>query len=587
MGAKIVGFQSDKIVNIMNRLNTRYFLPDMQREYVWHQEHVMKLFDSIMRGYPIGSFLFWDLEFKDLGDFGIYYFTVNYKEGNHLQEAFVKNSQLILVLDGQQRLTSLLIGLRGSYTIKKKYSRHDNFKAWVEQQLYLDLLQNPASAYEYGDVDRIYYGFKFFAEPPENDKDHFWFRVGDILGFDEECNFEKFKVDATNKLQDNVSDDQKTLFQVNLSRLYSAICKDDVISYYVETNPNYDRAMDIFIRTNDGGIKLTKSDILLSMFISKWEDIKARKEIYDFVDGLNIKNNFNKDLIMKTCLVLSDLPVRYEFSNFNRYNLKLMATNWNGIKDAIDKAVELSNSFGIGRNTLTSKNALIPIIYYIYKHPNTKFYKSIENNVENVKKIRIWLTAALINNVFGGQSDRILTEIRKVLQENHVMNDFPVVSLNKKLRSMGRNTEFNEETINKILKIKYRSREAFLALSLLYDRNDLGTIIKIEEQDHIFSKDRLMKEIKESANDLRRQMIKERMHCIGNLELLNNEEHADKVNNDFAKWISSRKPEFKERHLIPFDESLYSIDKFDEFIEERNALIRTRLENLFSTMTDV
>jgi uncharacterized protein with ParB-like and HNH nuclease domain len=161
-----MGNQSDKISNIINRLNTRYFLPDMQREFVWHQRQVMRLFDSIMRGYPIGSFLFWDLEFKDLGDFGIYYFISNYKEGKHLEEAFVKNPQLILVLDGQQRLTSLLIGLRGSYTIKKKHSHHDNLKAWVEQQLYLDLLQDPNAAYEYDDADRIYYGFKFFAEPP-------------------------------------------------------------------------------------------------------------------------------------------------------------------------------------------------------------------------------------------------------------------------------------------------------------------------------------------------------------------------------------------------------------------------------------
>jgi hypothetical protein len=408
--------------------------------------------------------------------------------------------------------------------------------------------------------------------------------VGDILGFEDESNFEKFKVNEMNRLPDDVSDAQKMLFQMNLSRLYSSICKDDVISYYVETNPNYDRAMDIFIRTNEGGTKLTKSDVLLSMFISKWEDVKARKEIYDFVDGLNKENNFNKDLIMKACLVLSDLPVKYEFSNFNRANLKLIEANWNEIKDAIDKGVKLANSFGIGRNTLTSKNALIPIIYYIYTYPDIKLYKSVEDSIENVKKIRIWLTAALLNNVFGGQSDRILTEIRDVLQEPREMDDFPVTLLNKKLKIVGRNTEFNEETIINFIQIKYGSKEVFLALSLLYDRNDLGTTTI--EIDHIFSRDLLKQEIEKIGNDPRKlKIMKEGMHCIGNLELLDPEEHADKVNKPFAQWICSRSPEFKKRHLIPSDESLYSIDMFEKFLEERNILIKRHLKNLFPSLT--
>src|SRR5439155_313897 len=82
-----------------------------------------------------------------------------------------------------------------------------------------------------------------------------------------------------------------------------------------------------------------------------------RDEIYEFVDHLNNdltrKNNFDKDFIMKTCLVLSDLPVQYKVENFNNQNLMLIYSEWERIKSAIERTINLINSFGIDRDTLT------------------------------------------------------------------------------------------------------------------------------------------------------------------------------------------------------------------------------------------
>jgi hypothetical protein len=530
---------------------------------------------------------------ENLGDLGIYKFIDNYEEGKHCEKAFVKSDQLIFVLDGQQRLTSLLIGLRGSYTIKKKHLRYDNPNAWITQQLYFDLLKDPKpidDSNEYDD-DRIYYGFKFFDKPPEyshdnNEDHHYWFNVGEILGFEDDYRFQKFKINEKNKLPGNVNDDQKALFEMNLNRLHSTIWKEDIISYYVENNPDYDRAMDIFVRTNEGGTKLTKSDVLLSMVISKWE-IDARKEIYGFMDRLNTdlskKNNLNKDFIMKACLVLSDLPVKYEFSNFNKKNLQIIEQKWMDIKDAIEKGVKLVNDFGIDRDTLTSANALIPIIYYIFLHKNLKLQNSTTSDVNNVRRIRTWLSAALINNVFGGQSDQVLTETRRIIQENHELKDYPVTQLNEKLKHMNRNTEFDEATINDFLQIKYNSKEAFLALSLLYDFNDWGTTEF--QQDHIFPKFffNQQKMVEMGISSDRQKNFLKRVNCIGNLELLRTkDEHPTKGEEPPEKWIRSRDPDFKVRHLIPADESVYAFDRFDDFLKERERLIRKRLENLFS-----
>ncbi|WP_050579108.1 DUF262 domain-containing protein [Helicobacter pylori] len=63
-------FSDKSIKNVVDGLNVRYFLPDIQREYMWLQnadeKKIEQLFDSILRGYPIGSFLFWKLQKEDI-----------------------------------------------------------------------------------------------------------------------------------------------------------------------------------------------------------------------------------------------------------------------------------------------------------------------------------------------------------------------------------------------------------------------------------------------------------------------------------------------------------------------------------------
>ncbi|RKU91613.1 DUF262 domain-containing protein [Helicobacter pylori] len=121
-------FLDKSIKNVVDELNGRYFLPDIQREYVWLQKadekKIEKLFDSILRGYPIGSFLFWKLPKEDIAksddklNFQLYQFITNYDERKPHNEKIrieqIKRDDLYIVLDGQQRLTSLYIGLKGN-----------------------------------------------------------------------------------------------------------------------------------------------------------------------------------------------------------------------------------------------------------------------------------------------------------------------------------------------------------------------------------------------------------------------------------------------------------------------------------------
>src|SRR6476620_6259956 len=95
--------------------SSKFVLPAIQREFVWWPEQIEKLFDSLMQGYPFGTFLFWKVQAETSGKFKFYDFVRDYHERDaaHCPDlGSLPNQSLTAVLDGQQRLTALNIGLR-------------------------------------------------------------------------------------------------------------------------------------------------------------------------------------------------------------------------------------------------------------------------------------------------------------------------------------------------------------------------------------------------------------------------------------------------------------------------------------------
>lgn len=118
-------------------------LPAIQRDLVWDTEQIERLFDSLMRDYPIGSFLFWQVEKERSKDFQFYDFIVDYHERDNkrIKKAdFSEEDDITAILDGQQRLTSLYIGLKGTYAYKLPRKYWNNDSAFPKRRLYLNLL---------------------------------------------------------------------------------------------------------------------------------------------------------------------------------------------------------------------------------------------------------------------------------------------------------------------------------------------------------------------------------------------------------------------------------------------------------------
>ncbi len=246
-------FLDKSIKEVVDGLNVRYFLPDIQREYVWlknaDEKKIEQLFDSILRGYPIGSFLFWKLPKEDIAksdeqdsdklNFQLYKFIENYDERKPHNEKIrieqIKRDDLCIVLDGQQRLTSLYIGLKGTRTLKKNRARYDNPNAYEEKRLYLNLKHQPNM-----DNPEDNYEFEFHAKVPTNDENHFWFKVGNILELKSVINYTR---------EHELDGEESAL----LENLKNAFCTEKLISFFEETEKDLDKVLNIFIRVNSGG----------------------------------------------------------------------------------------------------------------------------------------------------------------------------------------------------------------------------------------------------------------------------------------------------------------------------------------------
>ncbi|WP_276205085.1 DUF262 domain-containing protein [Helicobacter pylori] len=177
---------------------------------------------------------------------------------------------MYIVLDGQQRLISLYIGLKGTRTLKKERARYDNPNAYEEKRLYLNLKHQPNM-----DNPEDNYEFEFHAQKPENDKEHFWFKVGDIL------ELESGVLNYAN--EHGLNDDALGLGL--LEKLKDAFHHKQLISFFEEKEKNLNKVLNIFIRVNSGGVKLSYSDLLMSILTASFSS-DIREKMNELVDNL-------------------------------------------------------------------------------------------------------------------------------------------------------------------------------------------------------------------------------------------------------------------------------------------------------------
>lgn len=575
---------SEVITNIHKK---KYLLPAIQREFVWNTYQIERLFDSLMRDYPINSFLFWKVQKEHVKDYEFYEFLRDYHERNkrHNPKANVSGEEeIIAVLDGQQRLTSIYIGLKGTYSYKLPRKRYDNDQAYPKRKLHLNLLM-PAENSE------LEYSFQFLTdnEAKERDEDNFWFPVGEILNLKELHEVNQYLIE--NGLFTDYGKDKAKFANQALAKLNQIIHVKPTISYYLESSSELDKVLNIFIRINSGGTILSYSDLLLSIATAQWEQKDAREEINNFVDEINeIGNgfNFNKDFVLKTCLVLTDFSnIAFKVDNFNKSNMLKIESSWEDITKAIRLAVNLVSSFGFNRDTLTSNNAIVPIAYYLKSIGLPESYEISTKFIQDRADLKKWLILSLLKRVFGGQPDNVLRIIRKTIQDKP--GTFPLNSIIDQFKGTNKTLLFTDEDIQNLTWSKYGQSNTFAILSLMYPSLDFRNKFHI---DHIFPKSKMVE-----RHLKKRGITPDNINTyitytdyIGNLQLLDAIPNIEKQNKDFDVWLKSIYNEdeikdFRKKHYIPNTE--LGIENFIKVFEKREELIVAYLKKILQMESSI
>lgn len=535
-----------------------FWLPNIQRPFVWGEDQIERLYDSILREYPIGTLLVW----KNKSKIKHRKFIDNWKESLNLLDFNVPINETpkMLVLDGQQRMQSLFIGLKGSFDGK---------------ELYFNVLSGDIKA-----PDDRKYEFKFLAASSGFP----WLKFSSLVFPDKKNKEFKHEIEALATLVGRtISDTEDDRLDDNIELVRKVFCQDDNLVYQLVDSIDRplayseDDIVEIFIRANSGGTKLDKSDLLFSLLVSSWDD--ANENMTLLLQELNTDGfSFGRDFILKACLVIFDKGASYEVSKFRDGDTKKkIEDNW----DSIAKSIKDVKDFVKGKTfiqcdkVLPSYLTLIPLIYFRY-HYAIKWSAA--------KNMNEYLIRTMLVGAFSGNPDSLIDKAVKKIKEDE---DFLVQNIYGIIRDDNRSLELTKENL---LGISYTDRRIHLLFNLWYTFNYTPSYSENQPQlDHIFPQSAL-KTVKDINPDTgRKSMMRYKQGArdqLANMMLLTKQENGagGKSDTPVAEWFADKDDAYLELHVIPKDKSLWELENYERFIEERKILIVEKFKHLLVTV---
>ena len=567
-----MAYEKKNIRAVIEEINSRkIYLPAIQRKYVWDDDQITRLMDSIMLGYPIGTFLFWKVRKSIINkkEYSMYEFIKDFHERDVYKnpsapQPFPIGSDeetIWAVLDGQQRLTSLYIALQGSMSRKLPNKRWKNDDAFPIKELYLDLHSQRT------DEEDISYEFKFLTqeEAKKQKDDKLWYLVKDIL---------KYSQDelVTDLIIPNGWASDKVAMK-NISLLHTRLVGDEIINYFEVQTDSIDSVLDIFVRVNSGGTVLSKSDLLFSTIVSHWD--KARDEIDKLLAEINKIGEgykFSNDFIMRTCLYVLDMSVTLKVETFKKESVLKIKNNWENIRKTIKDTVDLLNEFGFNSENIISYVAVSPMVYYRFKGGNF--------DAESKSELRKYIVISQVRQVFGAATNSALTSIREALKAAPT-DSFKMGNLLKVRFTGERTLRYTSEEIDAMFDTYEIGAYTFMLLSLLYP--NLKYSQKGFHQDHMhpyagFEESKIANlKLPDGSiiDDVRKDEWRRRRNTLANLQLLEGRENERKNATPLVDWIKVANSE--NAKYMPSDSS-FELSHFEDFMDKRQKLMSDALK---------
>lgn len=572
-----MGYKNETISSIVNMIESKkIYLPAIQRKYVWGEDQITKLMDSIMRGYPFGTFLFWKVKKNIINNksYSLYEFIKDYHERDRNKNeraglpfdiaAGNEDDTILSALDGQQRLTSLYIALKGSISLKLPRKHWSNDDAFPKKELYFNLLSDAT------EEDDIAFEFSFkIQDNVTDDNAHIWYRVKDIVQFPDLKALNRYILQQSWNNNETATD--------NITSLFANIKTNQIINYFEVESDSIDDVLDIFVRINSGGTVLSKTDLLFSTMVASWD--KGRDEMDSLLSTINKIGghyNFSNDFIMRICLYLLFEDISLKVESFTNENVITIKNNWRNIRESIKDTVHLLDSLGFYSDNILSNNAILPIVYFRFNNSNDAL-KSAKD------EIRKFMVIAQIRHVFGQSTNSALIEIRKRM--NLYPNDFCLNNFTDLEISNERKFDFDRDDIEYWFDEFEKNAYTFMLLTLLYPNLQYANVGFHQDHMHPFSSfenNEVLQQLELPEGILmdnnRIESWKHLRNTLANLQLLEGRSNESKNDTPLEEWLQDE-GNLQYAKYIPQGMDC-SLSQFEAFYNGRKNLMINELTRI-------
>lgn len=391
----------EELVSMIERGELR--LPEMQRQYVWRSTRVRDLLDSLYRGYPSGAILLWETdEAVPLQDFAVSQSTNPYQSTR-------------LLLDGQQRLTSLSAVIRGEPVSVRGRRRPIDLLFNLEHP---DQLAVVTEVEENGDdEDDADDDSELIGDETDSTEDELlkrfnkmtfvvatrkleqlphWVKVSEVFKTDNDAPFLKRAGIS------GFDDPRYEKYSQRLARLRGIrkyVYRMDVL----ERTLSYDEVTEIFVRVNSLGAKLRSSDLALAQITAKWRH--SLQTFQDFQKAC-AKTGFDLDLGLHLKNLMAFATGQSRFQIVGSLNVEKLQKAWKEACDGMEFALNfLRSNLGIDSPALLSSPFLLVVLAYFGHSRNY----ALSN--DEARQLRYWALMANAKGRFSrGSSETILDQ---------------------------------------------------------------------------------------------------------------------------------------------------------------------------------
>lgn len=534
-------------------------LPAMQRPFVWKEDRITRLIDSMLRGFPLGTALLWKT--STMQRFRRFQKDVQPNAGITVDFDSGKSSESYLVLDGQQRLTSLYVAMAGTYQNKK---------------LYVDALSGDRGDKDPGDT---YWDCRFLTETEAKtlnaSTNHkvgtrtVFVRLQDLVGL-RPATAAMVAVNKANEL--GLSPDQQG--RITKSYLECAVVlasKTALQIHLIDEDAGMatpiEEILEIFVRVNSGGLVLQKSDLLMSLLDLNWNDIQP--ELYRAVKVINDSRPYKitRDDVLKSLLTANGSDTRFDRLVSDRDRVEELAVILPKLLPPVEVAWKSLTSLLLDGCKISSErffrgghNALLPFVQYFVLNPAP--------SPAERRRLVFAIYVVLMSGVFSGAEARMAAFVKKHIKSG---KDFPVKQLAQLVEK-----HYGVRSLEDLL-----SRHLDLALNIAHGGITLDNNPEELQRDHIFPRSTLEKGGVAPA----------RANHFANFHFLRGTDNLNKSDTPPHLWFAAP-GERTPYTAADLNERLMKSEwlqpgMFDTLIDKRTQLIHERALSLFGYSAEV